>query len=245
MGSQLKHILVLSLSLVTLVNCGGSSNKGKALAVGFVSTQELEEAVLSTEQRNIATRICTSYRNKTTKFRMPEFIGDSFQFKSTNTDCSNKKKEFTVDTTLRWNDNNNLEFFTADVSKPVFSIVQTDTTGFLSQLCNKIFTGEEIANTTIVAGRKIQIEFFRKDLDSYTIRTFNFTNNETAAQFDSADTFQVRTQFNVSGEQIVGMDEIITTQKVCPKPSTPSTSTANLPESSIFTQTFVKRTQVP
>jgi len=234
MGPQKKHILILSLSLVTLVNCGGSSNKGRAPAGGAVSAQELEEVALTTEQRAIATRICYAYQTKRSKFSdlKSGFKGSTFTFNTSTLDCSNQKKEFAVDTILDWNADNNLEFIKIDKSKTIISLVQTDTTGFISQLCTKIQNNEEISNTTVLAGRKVQVEFFRKNLDSYTIRTFLFVNNQQAFQFESADTFQVRTQFNVSGEQIVGMDEVITRQKVCPGSSTPT--------SSLFTQTYIK-----
>jgi hypothetical protein len=241
MGTRTKHILIFSLSLVTLVSCGGgSSNKGKAIP-GVIGTQELEEAVLTTTERSIATRICIAYRTKGVNFRTTQFIGGTYQYNGSNQNCSNQKSEYTVNTTLRYDANNNLEFFNPDTSKPIVSIVQTDTTGFLSQLCTKIFNNEEISNTTFVGARKVQVEFFRKDLDSYTFRTFVANNNETASVFESADTFQVRTQSNVSGEQIVGMDEIISSQRVCPKPSVTTNATVTFPEFSLITQTYVKR----
>lgn len=232
MGIPVKNILLLSLATVTLLNCGGSGAKKKTTEL--TGTQPLEEAVLPADQRTIATRICYAYQSKATTFRTTPFMGGTFKFDMRHTNCSNQLNQYSLTPVLRYNLNNALEFFQPDTSKLFAGTVQTDTSGFLSQLCTKIKNNEAINNTTVNNDVRVQVEFFREDLDAYTLRYFVLDGGDY--KFESADTFKVRTQFNLSGSQILGMDETFTRQKVCP-----GLPIGSAPAFSQFIQQFDKR----
>lgn len=212
-----KNILTLSFALVTLVNCGGSADfKPKTASDGNISA--LEPALLSAPQRAIATRICYAYQSKGTAFRTTAFLGRSFKFDLTQRDCSNQTGSYSLLPVLRYNENNVLEFTpqqqTNETPRPIIGIVQTDVNGFLSQLCTKIKNNAPINNTNVTNDMRVQVEFARSDMDSYTLRFFTPVGDKF--RLDGVDTFKVRTQFNLTAGQILGMDEQITRQKACP-----------------------------
>lgn len=235
MGQALTNILIFSSLIVTLTGCGNGTGKGKSITSTDISgVQTLEEGPISNAERAIATRICYAYQSKASTFRLTPFIGAKYNFRINNTNCSNQQEEYTVTPTLRYDLNNNLEFFEADTSKLYAKVVQTDSTGFISQLCTRIKNNEAISNTTIIDNVLTQIQFFRDNLDAYTIRTF--LQDATGSKIQSADTFYVRTQFNISSsEQILGMDERFIRQKICP-----GVQTAGVPKFSEFNQVFDK-----
>lgn len=226
-----KNILSFSFALVTLVNCGGAQSPSRSPG----SIQPLETGLLPPEQKAIATRICYAYQSKATAFRTSPFMGKNFKFDIRSTNCSNEVSEYSLSPVLRYDLSNALEFFNSTNSGNTLlfaNAVQTDTSGFLSQLCTKIKNNRPISNTNIIDDVQVQVEFFRDVLDSYTLRYFVANNGRPELQ--SSDTFKVRTQFNLSEGKILGMDEVFTRQKICPGVSNQTT----LPRFSQFVQTF-------
>ncbi len=228
-----KNILTFSFALVTLANCGGAK---KPTSRAPANIQPLETGLLPPDQKAIATRICYAYQSKATAFRTSPFMGKNFNFNIRSNNCSNQVSEFSIAPVLRYDLSNSLEFFLPaiiNVTPVLFAnAVQTDTTGFLSQLCSKVKNNQPISNTNVINDVRVQVEFFRESLDSYTLRYFENVNGKP--QLQSADTFKVRTQFNLSGNQILGMDEVFTREKICPGLSNQSA----LPNYSQFIQTF-------
>ncbi len=226
---NIKNILSFSLLAVTLVGCGGSKAPASRSPANI---QPFEAGPITPAQRAIATRICYAYQSKASAFRTTPFMGKTFNFNIRQTNCSNEVKEYSLTPVLRYNLDNALEFYIQDNINLLASNVQTDTTGFLSQLCTKIKNNQPISNTFVVNNVQVQVEFFRDDLDSYTLRTF--INKKDKTLLESADTFKARTQFNISGNQILGMDEVFTRQKL--RPGEPNQTA--LPAYSQFVRTF-------
>jgi len=92
--------------------------------------------------------------------------------------------------------------------------VQTDTAGFLVQICDKIATNLEIKNTVTIGDTKVQIAFFRESLDGFFLQYFA-KQNDGSYKIVSADKFSIRTQTDFKNGLILGMDEYYSTQKIC------------------------------
>lgn len=209
------HILS-TLTLATILSgCGGGNSK---LPTSFSTSAVLsEERLLTSNERNIATRICYAYKSKSSNFRSGDFLNKSFLFSLKKTDCQNSVLNYQVSAALIYDNNNNLIFAPTIALNPSFrfySMVQTDTNGYLSQLCTKIKNNEPISNTTTSNNVKTQISFETTDMDAYLLMYYNRQSDGTY-KVDSAEKFKVRTQFNFTTGQILGMDQVYSTQKVC------------------------------
>lgn len=177
--------------------------------------------MLSTTEINIATRICYAYQNKSQKFRTSEFYATPFQFSAKVTDCQNVVNQYDIPTIMRYDNNNNLAYIPANGFDPSLRFnrkVQTDTSGYLAQLCPKILSNQPVSNTTTQQNVKVQITFIKEEtngflLDGYFLQYFNKQTDGTYL-IDSAEKFKVPTDGS-SGPGIRGMDRFYSTQKVC------------------------------
>jgi hypothetical protein len=226
---------ILHFSALTIVLSGCGAGNSKAPVTFSTSAALSEERILTSNERNIATRICYAYKSKSSNFRSGDFIKKSFTFSSQKTDCQNSVLKYQVAAGLQYDNNNNLIFTPGIALNPSFrfySMVQTDTNGYLSQLCTKIKNNEAISNTTTTNNVKVQISFDTTDMDSYQLMYFNRQSDGTY-KVDSAEKFKVRTQFSFTTGQILGMDQVYSTQKVC--------SSFDKIKNSDFTQTFISQ----
>ncbi|MGZ3790398.1 MAG: hypothetical protein ACXVLQ_17835 [Bacteriovorax sp.] len=206
--------LALSSSIILSGCGGGNSSVKKTFAVDALLA---DERPLNNDERNVAARICYAYQSKSTNFRGSNFLGTQFIFSAKKTDCQGLVSSYQVPTTLQYNDSNNLIYQTPSNFNPNLkfnNVVQTDSFGFLSQLCSKIKNNEPINNTTLMNTVKVQISFFREGLDGFMLQYFNKQTDNTY-KIDSAEKFKVRTQLDFTTGQILGMDEFYSTQKVC------------------------------
>lgn len=227
-------ILISSLIFSGILSgCGGGNSK---LPVTFSSTAILaEERPLTEAERKIATRICYAYQSKSNNFRSGGFINQSFGFSATKTDCQGSTLNYSVGATLRYDNENNLIYSPPAQLNPNFRFypkVQTDTNGYLSQLCTKIKNNETISNTVVQTNTKVQISFNTDTMDYFMLMYFN-KQSDGSYKADSAEQFKVRTQTNFTTGQILGMDEVYSAQKVC--------STFDKVANSNFVQTFTSR----
>jgi len=229
-----KQTCLIFISLTSLLaSCGGGNSKPQT---SFSTNAILaEERPLTNDERKIATRICYAYQSKSNNFRSGGFINQNFKFSSTKTDCQNSTVKYDVTATLRYDNNNNLVFAPPailDQNLRFYPKVQTDTNGYLSQLCTKIKNNEVISNTTTQSNTKVQISFSNDGLDYFLLMYFN-QQTDGSFKVDSAEQLKVRTQLNFTTGQILGMDEVYSTQKVC--------SNFDKAKNSSFTQTFISR----
>jgi hypothetical protein len=228
-----KQLCLLFTFSSLLASCGGGNSKPPTT----FSTKAIlsEERTLTNDERKIATRICYAYQSKSNSFRSGGLIGQTFTFSAKKTDCQGTLMTYNVGAVLHYDNNNNLLFAPPVLLDPnlrFYQNVQTDTNGYLSQLCTKIKANEEINNTTVVNNTKVQISFGIEGLDYFLLMYFNKQANGTY-KIDSAEKFKVRTQTNLSTGQLLGMDEEYSTQKVC-------SSFDKVPNSN-FVQKFISR----
>jgi hypothetical protein len=206
----------LMLFSIILSSCGGGNSSVKI--AGF-STQTLmsDEHFISTEERNVATRICYAYQSKSKNFRTSTFLGGHFLFSGKTVDCQNTTSNYQVNALLNYDANNELAFIPQGPFDPNLKFikkVQTDTSGYLSLLCAKILNNEPISNTTTQTGIKVQISFIREGLDGFLLQYF-VQQPDTTYKIETAEKYKVRTQIDFVNGQILGMDESYSTQKVC------------------------------
>ncbi len=229
-----KQTCLIFISLTSLLaSCGGGNSKPPT---SFSTNAILaEERPLTEDERKIATRICYAYQSKSNNFRSGGYINQNFNFSSVKSDCQNAEIKYNVTAILRYDSNNNLVFSPPailDQNLRFYPKIQTDTNGYLSQLCTKIKNNESISNTTAQGSSKVQISFNSDGLDYFLLMYFNRQSDGTY-KVDSAEQFKVRTQINFTTGKILGMDEVYSTQKVC--------STYDKAKNSNFTQTFISR----
>ena len=214
MRCSLHSLIILSLTAVLSSCGGGNSIVNKAFSTNAVLS---EEHPLSNLERNIATRICYAYQSKSNNFRSSEFLGKTFLFSAKKTDCKNKTMNYVINSILKFDSNNFLIYSPVIAIDPALDFngkVQTDTIGYLAQLCPKIIRNEEISNTSDQSGVKVQISFSHDKFDAFFLQYF-IKQLDNSYKIDSAQKFQVRTQIDYNTGQILGMDESYTTQKIC------------------------------
>lgn len=211
------QFLFLAASLTGLTACGGGNSK---LPISFSSSAQLaEERFLTNDEINIAARICYAYQSKSVNFRTSAYLNKSFTFQAQKTDCSSSTFSYNLSAVLRYDNSNNLIFALSSGVDPSLQFnkkVQTDTSGYLAQLCTRIKNNDTktISNTSTANGVKTQITFQHDSFDSYLLMYFVLQPDGTY-KIDSGEKFQVRTQFNFTTGQILGMDEIYSNQRVC------------------------------
>ena len=168
---------------------------------------------ISSDERAIATRICYGYQSKDSNFRAQTYYGGTFVFNIVNKDCKSVTVNYNIPGILTLEDKVNMTYETESV-KAFESKIQTNQSGYLVQVCKKIQSNKTISNTATESGTQVQVRFFKdvaSGLDSYKLSYFT-----AAGVITKAETFNVRTQFNVSGKQILGMDEKFIRQESCP-----------------------------
>jgi hypothetical protein len=222
------------LSLTALLSSCGVSNKQVSTSFN-INAQLAKEQVIDQDERNIATRICYAYQSKSKNFRSLPYLGSQFNFKTTETDCGGTVTSKNLSAVLSYDDSNNLIFLLQfGTSEPKFmKKVQTDTSGFLVQICDKIATNQAINNTVTIGDTKVQIAFFREALDGYFIQYFSKQSNGNF-RIVSADKYSIRTQTDFKNGMILGMDEVYSNQKIC-------TNSNNKYQFSNFEQTYKPR----
>lgn len=206
-----RQILFL-LTLASFASCGGGQ-AGRTPASTFSTTAQLVATRdLTTEERAIATRICYAYQSKGTNFRTPTYLGGTFYYSITSTDCSKSKTSYQVKATLETSGSGLTFKPQNDVAFE--SSVQTNESGFIKQLCTKIQNNQAISNTADNGDEKVQISFFKDTLDAYNIQYFSKEKGTFVAS--GAEVFKVRTQYNITnGSQILGMDEVYQGYETC------------------------------
>jgi len=236
MKCHLRYTFIAITSAIILSGCGGGKS---SIETTFSSTAALTaEGPISEGERNIATRICYAYQSKSKNFRGSGFLGTNFTFSAKKTDCQNTTITYQINATLKYDDNNNLIYQTPSTFDPNIKFVkkvQTDSSGYLSQLCTKIQNNEVINNTTtdLTTKAKVQITFIREGLDGLFLQYFVKQANNTY-KIDSAEKLKVRTQINYTNGQILGMDESYSFQKIC-------NIQFDVNKNSDYTQTFISR----
>ena len=203
------------LSFATSMSSCGVSNK-QVSTVFKIDAQMVKEEAIGQEERNIATRICYAYQSKSKNFRSLPYLGSQFNFQTTETDCGAKVVTKSLSAVLTYDELNNLVYSLqfSTVEPKFMKKVQTDTAGFLVQICDKIATNLEIKNTVTVGDTKVQIAFFRESLDGFFVQYFA-KQNDGSYKIVSADKFSIRTQTDFKNGLILGMDEYYSTQKIC------------------------------
>ncbi len=218
--NHLKAKLPLSVILVSCISlaifgCGKgrhpSSTSSQIADVQFLEAENIKEPELS-----VAKRVCYAYKSKRSAFKT-NYHGKDFKFDFSKKDCSSvedskvfmAKLKSPVDaTTLTWipvTEGDSFEFMTN---------IQDDESGYLKQLCERVFRGATISNSLKVnSSETVQVQFKRSNIDQYQINFFSLQNNVQVLM--SSDLFKVRTQFDVSNGQILGFDEEITRFKKC------------------------------
>ncbi len=236
MKCTLRYTFIAFTSAIILSGCGGGKS---SVETTFSSTAALNtEGPISTGERNVATRICYAYQSKSKNFRGSDFLGTNFTFSAKKIDCQNTTKTYQINATLKYDDNNNLIYQTPSTIDPNLKFVkkvQTDSSGYLSQLCTKIQNNEVINNTItdVTTGTKVQITFIREGLDGFFLQYFK-KQTDNSYKIDSAEKLKVRTQIDYKNGQILGMDESYSNQKIC-------NSQFDVNKYSDYTQTFISR----
>ncbi|MBC7428933.1 MAG: hypothetical protein H7336_10000 [Bacteriovorax sp.] len=202
--------------MLAISGCGANRNPQS----GSFSTSALMDATrdLTNEERTIATRICYAYQSKNSNFKLQTYYGGTFNFNVDYKDCSNSTSNYSISGVLSTSPKDTRSLVYSTTSTAQFNkAVQTSQTGFLSQLCTKIQNNLAISNTVLDSGNTIQIVFNSTDMDAYTLQYFSSVNG--VMKINTAETFKVRTQFNIVANQILGMDESYTKQLVCTDPT--------------------------
>lgn len=207
-----RQILFPSILALALSGCGAGQGGRTPASVLSASTQMVAVANLTTEERAIATRICYAYQSKSTNFQTSIYTNGIFSFNMISKDCSGNRTTYPLKAKIVVT-GDGLEYKSTTSGVNYESKIQTSSSGYLSTLCTKIQNNLSISNTATDDGEKVQISFFKDALDSYTIKYFATSKGVTSAV--GAETFKVRTQYNLQPGQILGMDEVYIGYEMC------------------------------
>ena len=206
-----RQLYLFSTIALILSGCGGGQ-AGRTPASTFSASAEMVSvADLTTDQRAIATRICYAYQSKNTNFRSSLYSGGTFSFSVDYKDCSQTRKTYPVSGILQ--DSGSGLIYKSSTSQVFEPNIQTNSSGFLARLCTKIQNNQPISNTATDGTDQVQISFFKDTMDGYTIKYFSLDKGKMAQV--GAETFKVRTQFNIQPGQILGMDEVYAGYEAC------------------------------
>lgn len=202
--------------MATLLGCGNNRRPSSDTDIANVAYMEIEN--IQEPELSIAKRVCYAYKSKRSMLKT-NYHNSNFSFDVSKKDCNGVEISKTLlaklnapveANTLTWllenNDESSFQFITN---------VQDDQSGFLKQLCERIFRGTtEVSNSLpLTSTETIQIQFTRSNIDQYRINYFNNINNVQVLM--SSDLFKVRTQFDFTAGQILGFDEEIMRFKKC------------------------------
>ncbi len=226
------HIHSVSLSILLVSSCGaGNLGRGPSSSSLEYSTTEALSTTreLTSDERAIATRICYAYQSKNNSFRTIPYLGSSFTFGINTQDCNDRKNQYNMVSTLIMNEDASVLTYKPSNLSEFYSKVQTNRTGYLTQLCTKIQNNQKISNTIEAVDSTVQINFTKTSgMDSFTIKYFAL-NASGGYSIKNAEQFMVRTQFNLGAGQILGMDEAYSSFKTC----------SDAKKYSVFSQSFL------
>lgn len=219
---ELKKLFYFTfISTTVLTSFTGCGNNRKPSSLNFdVNSEMLAVQPLTSEELNIASRICYAYKSKAAKFRT-DYAQKSFSFRLYQKSCDAVESSRTIEASLNAEFGGEVMSYipkSAVSSGEFMTAVQTDRVGFLKNVCEKIYRGESISNTVDIDGVKAQIIFERKNLDRYKLNYFiatGATGSESKYVIHSADIITVRTQFDWSNGQILGNDEEVIRYAKC------------------------------
>lgn len=209
---------ITSTVLASFTSCG---NNRKPSSVNFdVNSEMMAVQPLTSDELNIAGRICYAYKSKGAKYRT-DYAQKTFSFRLYQKSCEGAESSRSIDATLNAEFGGEvMSYLPKSAVNPgeFLATVQTDRVGFLKTICEKIYRGESISNTVDIDGVKAQVVFERKNLDRYKLNYFvaqGFSGNESKYVIHSSDVITVRTQFDWSNGQILGNDEEILRYTKC------------------------------
>ena len=209
-----KSILVQLLFLLT--SCGAGNAKRGPASAAYSTTEALAlSRDLTSEERVIATRICYAYQSKNNNFKTAPYLGGAFTFSINSQDCSEKKNSYLMNSSLIVDEEGKILSYKPSNLNQFYNKVQTNSVGYLAQVCTKIQNNQKISNTIEAVDGTIQISFIKNIVDSFTIKYFAL-NSIGGYSIKNAEHFKVRTQFNLGKDQILGMDEGYSNYATCP-----------------------------
>ncbi len=210
----LKRIYSIHFLLTTFIFINGCGIKPNPSEIPVFSINAAIKSVedLNTYERNIATSICYALESKSKNFKTTDYLGTRFIFETKQKVCDVQGPSTNINTALTLLTDGTFHYNTTALNFNDFS--QTDTSGYLSQVCTKIKNNEAISNTTTVNGLTVQVTFFKNNLDGYMVQYFTKLASGVA-QMTSAETFKIRTQLTYTLGNIMGMDEYYSKQTIC------------------------------
>ena len=106
----------------------------------------------------VALRICYAFRTKRSKF-LAEMLGTSFTYSFNTVDCADAEASDSFTATLTQESSDYPIVLESDFTGNYMSEVQTDTTGFLSDLCSDVLAGETPLNISEVDNSLYEYSF--------------------------------------------------------------------------------------
>lgn len=207
------HIL---LAIFILTNsCGLNQNQPQGLVPAFSINAVMKPVQdISAAERNIASSICLAFKSKSQAFKTTDYLGTRFVFQTKQNSCGVDTGASIVNTMLIQNSDGSLHFSAVSAPTDFNDLVQTDSNGYLSQLCTKIDNNLPISNTILINGVSVQITFFKNVLDGFVLQYFMRIANG-GSQMLSSETFKFRTNFTYTVGKIMGMDEYYSKDTAC------------------------------
>ena len=161
--------LLIYFSILTLTNSCGVGVQDKTKLITFALNAQMQPVEnLNSVQRNIAANICSALKLKAQNYMTTDFLGTRFIFKTVPTTCGTIGATANIISTLAMMTDTfgTTSFHYNSSSTTNFNdFAQTDNSGYLAQVCNKINTTQDISNTTTINGIPVQIIFFKDTLE--------------------------------------------------------------------------------
>jgi hypothetical protein len=209
------HIFLATIFLLN--GCGAGTSQSVPLTIFSNNAAMKPVQDISPAERNIATSICLALKSKSQNFKTTNYLGTRFVFESKQKTCGVQGVVNKVISSLSMRDDGSFHYTSSALNFKDFA--QTNSSGYLMQICSKIDNNAPISNTTTMQGIPVQIMFFKDYLEGYAVQYFANTTSGTSHML-SAETFKIRTQLTYTIGNVMGMDEYYSKEELCASDST-------------------------
>lgn len=223
--------LIFCSFLTLLASCGQDYDQLDADRSRVGESLTIIDRNLREEEKQIALRICDSFRAKWTEFRMNK-LNEVFSFNYQRTNCNNEKRSINpMSTTLRRILDSQPLIFDSVEMEDTMQFMESHLHGHLGNLCQALQSGRNYTITETKGTKKIQFSFSTKNSQQDQFTVFTTTPTDSGFVIEAQESYSVLTKPLAAVDEFRGM--IVDSKRI------KSCSAGSIATQAVFEQTFV------